>query len=154
MPVLTEARLLLCPRRVTSVRWECTADLGNWFDNVIFMQIRHGCSWLDHDYTQFRGSETKGFSCFSDKRLMINRFPWHQEALTRMQSTQEQSAVSLLWSWEMRHQSPSLSDHFWMSHILKSVDCNGSNFLHRTVSVIKPVCYFKHLSPKIHSRWD
>lgn len=40
--------------RLSSVRWETYAGLVNWFSNVIFMQIRHGCSWLNHDYTKSR----------------------------------------------------------------------------------------------------
>lgn len=40
--------------RLPSVRWETYAGLVNWFSNVIFMQIRHGCSWLNHDYTKSR----------------------------------------------------------------------------------------------------
>lgn len=40
--------------RLHSVRWETYAGLVNWFSNVILMQIRHGCSWLNHDYTKSR----------------------------------------------------------------------------------------------------
>lgn len=39
-----------------------TAGLVNWFYNVIFMQIRHSCSWLNHDYRKFKGSGKQGFS--------------------------------------------------------------------------------------------
>lgn len=40
--------------QLPSVRWETYAGLVNWFSYVIFMQIRHGCSGLNHDYTKSR----------------------------------------------------------------------------------------------------